>query len=190
MKKRNTQTRRSNNRRTERARIPFGTILITFICGCVIIAGIFFAASQHFSAMNIGMQNSKLRKQLDDFQAENRRLTLSKEIAMSPGQVRKLAREIGMNDSDIADQPVIKLKEAADLKEAVKKDDEPKIELTSTKETPTKAEAPKVVKTVEAKPTSAKLVQKPVEKKVNPEATKVKDGGSRPRVITTVAKLR
>ncbi len=164
MKKRNTsQTRRSNKRRTQRASIPFGTILITFICGCVIVAGIFFAASQHFSSMNIGMQNSKLRKQLDDFQAENRRLTLSKEIAMSPGQVRKLAQEIGMNDPDIADQPIIKVKdpkvETGELQETEKKDDEPKIEIASTKESKTKAETPKVVKTVETKPTAAKLIR-------------------------------
>ncbi len=201
MKKRNaSQSKLSNARRPDSKRIPVGTILITFVCGCMIVAGIFFAASQHFSSMNIGMQNSKLRKQLDDFQAENRRLSLAKEIAMSPGQVKKLAQEIGMRDSDISGEPIIKLKETkvetAELKENAAKDDEPKIELASVKDSKEKADAPKVLKTVETKSTKSKS-HEPAEKKVNLEATKVKsetqktkDGGSRPRVISTVAKLR
>jgi hypothetical protein len=192
MKKRNTsRSTRSNKRRADRKRIPLGTILITFLCGSIIFAGIFIAASQHFSSMSLGMQNSKLRKELDDFQAENRRLTLAKEIAMSPGQIRKLAHEIGMNDVDIANEPIIKIKETKTETAAVRentKETEPKIELASMVEkTNVKAEKPKVVKTVEAKASNRKETVKPVEK--NSESAKVKDGGSRPRVIT-VAKLR
>lgn len=194
MKKRNvSRSKRSNKRRPVSGGIPFGTILITFLCGSIIIAGVFFAASQHFSSMSLGMQNSKLRKQLDDFQAENRRLTLAKEIAMSPAQVRKLAREIGMNDVDIANEPIIKI---AQTKTEIQKADEntktnvPKIELAAVVEKAgTKDEKSKVVKTVETKASNVKQAVKPVEKKVNPEAAKVKDGESRPRIIT-VAKLR
>jgi DNA polymerase elongation subunit (family B) len=113
---------------------------------------------------------------------------------MSPGQIRKLAREIGMNDADIANEPIIKIKETKTETAAVRettKENEPKIELASMVEkTNVKAEKPKVVKTVEAKASNRKETVKPVEKRSNPEAVKVvKDGGSRPRVIT-VAKLR
>ncbi len=193
MKKRNTsRSTRSNKRRTDRKSMPIGTILITFLCGSIIFAGIFFAASQHFSSMSLGMKNSKLRKELDDFKAENRRLTLAKEIAMSPGQIRKLAREIGMNDVDVLNEPIIKIKETkpntSEIAENTKTK-EPKIELASAKEDRDGSDEPKVVKTVEAKAANRKEPVKPVEKRTNPEATKVKDGGSRPRVIT-VAKLR
>jgi hypothetical protein len=156
--------------------------------------------------MNVGMENSKLRKQLEDFKAENRRLTLAKEVAMSPAQITKLAREIGFDTP----QPT----EIAAVKPAEKAAEQPTeeqatVELASVKESPIekrdriakpetaslkknanteKQPEAKIIKTVETR--SAATKTRPAPKKTNPEAEKVvKDGSSRPRVIT-VAKLR
>ena len=45
--------------------------------------------------MDLGMRNSKLRKQVDDLESENRRLTLAREIAISPAEITKTARHLG-----------------------------------------------------------------------------------------------
>lgn len=208
MKKRKTpNSNRSNRRRPKNDRVSIRTVLITFVCGGLVLVGIFFAASQHFSAMSIGMENSKLRKQLEDFKSENRRLTLAKEVAMSPAQITKLAREIGFDTPQPTDLAAVKHEKAAEQR----KDERPAVELASVKENAiderdriakaemvslkkdakadTQPEA-KIVRTVETRSTTAKA--KPAKKKTNPESEKVekaKDGTSRPRIIT-VAKLR
>lgn len=210
MKKRTTpNSNRSNRRWPKNDRISIRTVLITFVCGGLVLAGIFFAASQHFSAMNIGMENSKLRKQLEDFRSENRRLTLAKEVAMSPAQITKLAREIGFDTPQPTDAAAAKPVEKAVEQP---KDERATVELASVKENSidkreriakpetvsikesTKTEKPrevKIVRTVETHSTTA-AKEKPAKKKTNPESEKVekaKDGTSRPRIIT-VAKLR
>lgn len=212
MKKRKTpnsnRSNRSNRRRPRRDRIPIRTVLITFVCGGLVLAGIFFAASQHFSAMNVGMENSKLRKQLEDFKAENRRLTLAKEVAMSPAQITKLAREIGLDTPQPTETAAVKrieetvetakdeqaTAELASVKENSidKRDRVAKTETASIKESAKqdREREVKVIRTVEARSTTAK--EKTAKKKTNPESEKVekaKDGTSRPRIIT-VAKLR
>lgn len=72
--------------------------IVMLICGCVLAAGFFFAARQHFSSMEYGINNSKLRKQLEDLEAENRRLRHSREVAMSPGEIKKVARNFGFRE--------------------------------------------------------------------------------------------
>jgi hypothetical protein len=209
MKKRKApNSNRSNRRRSNHDRISFRTVLITFVCGGLVLAGIFLAASQHFSAMNVGMENSKLRKQLEDFKAENRRLTLAKEVAMSPAQITKLAREIGFDTPQPTEVAAVKSVEKAAEQPT---EEQATVELASVKESPIekrdriiktetasltknvsteKQPEVKIIKTVETR--SAATKAKPAPKKTNPEAEKVvvvKDGSSRPRVIT-VAKLR
>lgn len=75
--------------------LPWSYFVVIAICGCVIAAGFLLAARQHFMSMDLGMKNSKLRKQLDDLESENRRLTLAREIALSPMEITKTARNIG-----------------------------------------------------------------------------------------------
>ncbi len=72
--------------------------VIMLICGCVLAAGFFFAARQHFSSMEYGINNSKLRKQLEDLESENRRLRHSREVSMSPGEIKKVARNLGFRE--------------------------------------------------------------------------------------------
>lgn len=78
--------------------IPWSFMFLVIVCACVVAAGFFFAARQHFTSMDYGIKNSKLRQQLQDLEAEKRRLLLAREIALSPLAVRKAAREIGLRE--------------------------------------------------------------------------------------------
>ena len=64
--------------------LPLSYLVVLAICGCVIAAGFLLAARQHFMSMDLGMKNSKLRKQLEDLETEQRRLVLAREVALSP----------------------------------------------------------------------------------------------------------
>jgi hypothetical protein len=63
------------------------------VCVLLLASGFFFAARQHFSSMDLGMKNSKLRKQIDELQAEKRRLLLAKETSLSPAELKKAAKK-------------------------------------------------------------------------------------------------
>jgi hypothetical protein len=86
------------------------------LCCSVLVAGFFFAARQHFSSMEYGLQNSRLRRQLDELQVEKRRLLLNREVTLTPAELRKAVRRIGFVDdtdeikntpakADVASQP-------------------------------------------------------------------------------------
>ncbi|MDQ3133077.1 MAG: cell division protein FtsL [Acidobacteriota bacterium] len=97
MRKRNLpQTKTAKKSRRDRDPIPWRYTLLTLFCALFLVAGFFFAARQHFSSIDYGMKNSKLRKQLDELEGEKRRLILEKEIALSPAEIKKAAKKIGM----------------------------------------------------------------------------------------------
>ncbi|MBX3290129.1 MAG: hypothetical protein KF855_12370 [Acidobacteria bacterium] len=95
--------------------ISWGYLILTIICACVLAAGFFFAALQHFATMDIGFKNSSLRKQVEELEAEKRRLLLAREIALSPSEIAKTARSLGFTDAERQPQPEL----------AVAKDREP-----------------------------------------------------------------
>jgi hypothetical protein len=72
---------------------------VAVICCVVLVAGFLFAARQHFSSMEYGLQNSRLRRDLDELQSEKRRLLLSREMTISPTELRKAIRRIGYIDA-------------------------------------------------------------------------------------------
>jgi hypothetical protein len=82
--------------RRERAPVPWRYFLTIFVCGLFLAAGFFGAARQHFASIDYGIKNSKLRKQIEELEAEKRRLLLTKEIALSPAEIKKSAKQIGM----------------------------------------------------------------------------------------------
>jgi hypothetical protein len=88
--RRNSQSPRSSN---------WHYYVIATICCVMIAAGFFFAARQHFSSMEFSLQNSRLRQQLDELQSEKRRLLVSREVTLTPGELRKAVRRIGFLDS-------------------------------------------------------------------------------------------
>jgi hypothetical protein len=75
-------------------------ILLTIACAAFLAAGFFFAARQHFAAMDLGMKNSKLRKQIDEMEAQNRQLVLAREIGRSPAEVKRIASNKGFREKN------------------------------------------------------------------------------------------
>jgi len=91
------------------------------ICCVVLVAGFFFAARQHFSSMEYGLQNSRLRRQLDELQAEKRRLMLNREVSLSPIELKKAIRRVGfVDDTDSVKTALAKQEMTALPKNAVK----------------------------------------------------------------------
>ncbi len=93
-----TRKRRQPIERNERGRSGgrFKLYFLMFACLVILVSGFFLAARQHFSSIDYGIRNSRLRKQLDDLEAEKRRLMVSREIAFSPGEIKKAAMKYGM----------------------------------------------------------------------------------------------
>ena len=92
MKKRN----RATANRAGARRWP--TYILMLVCGLVLVSGFFLAGRQHFSSMDYGMKNSRLRKQVDELEAEKRRLLLAREVSLSPAEIKKAAKRSGMID--------------------------------------------------------------------------------------------
>lgn len=107
MRKRNLpQNKQPRKIKRERDPIPRRYFLITLMCGLILVVGFFFAARQHFSSIDYGIKNSRLRKQLDELEAEKRRLMLAREIAMTPSEIKKAAKKLGLievvtNDAEL-----------------------------------------------------------------------------------------
>lgn len=72
------------------------TFLLMGVCLTLLVSGFFFAGRQHFSSMDYGMKNSKLRNEIIKLEAEKLRLVHTREVALSPGEIRKAARKAGI----------------------------------------------------------------------------------------------
>jgi hypothetical protein len=95
--KRRKDTRLTNRKRDERTReLRPHTYLLIAICGVTVVGGFFFAGRQHFSSIDYGMKNSRLRRQIDALEAEKRRLLLARETSLSPAELKKAARKVGL----------------------------------------------------------------------------------------------
>ena len=81
-------------------------IAVTLACVCFLAIGFFFAARQHFMAMDLGIKNSRLRKQLEEMEGENRRLVLAREVVRSPLEIRRIAARRGLRNADEVFAPV------------------------------------------------------------------------------------
>jgi outer membrane biosynthesis protein TonB len=99
MRKRTTpKTEKAGKIHRERDPIPWRYCLLTLACGLILAVGFFFAARQHFSSIDFSIKNSKLRKQIDELEAEKRRILLAKEIALSPAEIKKAAKKLGFQE--------------------------------------------------------------------------------------------
>ncbi|MFM9903999.1 MAG: hypothetical protein ACKVQJ_05440 [Pyrinomonadaceae bacterium] len=96
MIKRNTL---KQNARQVNSPVRWRTYFLIVVCGLLTISGIFLSGRQHFSSMDYGMKNSRLRKQIDDLEAEKRRLLLAREISLSPAEIKKAAKKVGLGDA-------------------------------------------------------------------------------------------
>ncbi len=82
----------------ERDLLPWRYCLLTLVCGLFLVVGFFFAARQHFSSIEFGIKNSRLKNQLEEVVAEKRRLLLEKEVALTPTEIKKAAKKLGLTD--------------------------------------------------------------------------------------------
>ena len=134
---------RQNSRTTTAAPakdLSLSFILLVLVCACVVATGFFFAARQHFTSMDYGIKNSKLREQLRNLEAEKRRLMLAREVASSPLAIRKAALGLGLRKptETVAIPVVAKAQPERETAPAV----------IQTKAADTKRESPAIVKTV------------------------------------------
>src|SRR3954465_13528468 len=107
------------NHKTERVKrdrdpIPWRYCLLTLVCGLILVGGFFWAARQHFSAMDYGIKNAKLRQSRENLIDEQRRLYLTKEISLSPAEIKKVAKKIGLQDLTARSIEMLSPKQAAD----------------------------------------------------------------------------
>ncbi len=94
-----TNQKKKTNRNSNNNPIRWRYCILTLFCGLLLITGFFFAARQHFSSIDYSYKNSKLKRQLDELEADKRRLVLAKEIALSPAEIKKVARKIGFTET-------------------------------------------------------------------------------------------
>jgi hypothetical protein len=109
MIKRNTSKTEQAKSRHSKGWRRASTYALMFACGVMLAGGFFFAAQQHFSSMDYGMKNSRLRKQVDELESEKRRLMLAREISLSPSEIKKAAKKAGMIEPVTSEAPVAQL---------------------------------------------------------------------------------
>ncbi|MDQ6787074.1 MAG: hypothetical protein M3033_09735 [Acidobacteriota bacterium] len=92
-----------NNNQTKSVRgakksvsLPFRYRLLMLACGIFLLVGFFFAARQHFASIDFSIKNNRLRKMTEELESDKRRLLLTKEIALSPAEIKKAAQKIGL----------------------------------------------------------------------------------------------
>jgi hypothetical protein len=102
MKRRNTHRNRpANTMAFDQSNAPFKYVIVAIFAALIFALGLFFAARQHFTAMELGIKNAKLRTQLSDLENEKRRLELERAVAMSPQQLKRNARTLGFIENDM-----------------------------------------------------------------------------------------
>ena len=97
-------SKNKNTKQIKRDRdpIPWRYCILTLVCGLVLVGGFFFAARQHFSSMDYGIKNSKLKKQKEDLEDTQRQLVLAKEKALLPEEIKKAAKKLGFTEMTAA----------------------------------------------------------------------------------------
>ncbi len=144
------QSVKNKTQSARREPIPWKYCLLTLACGLMLVVGFFFAARSHFASIDFGIKNSRLRKQIDELEADKRRLILSKEIALSPAEIKKAAKKIGLTEMTASNIEVYR----APVKEKSKTEklivEKPKLAFLDKPE-PIKKEEKKVEPTTEKK---------------------------------------
>jgi hypothetical protein len=99
VKKRNLPKKKTGDKiKREKDPIPWRYCLLTMLCGVFLVGGFFVAARSHFASIDFGIKNSSLKKQLEDLEAEKRHLQWLKETALSPAEIKKAAKKLGLTE--------------------------------------------------------------------------------------------
>ena len=169
----------TKNERVKRQRdpLPWRYCLLTLVCGLILVGGFFFAARQHFSAIDYSIKNSKLRQQKDDLQSEQRRLYLNREVSLSPTEIKRAAKKIGLQEFASSSIEVVSRKAES-------------INPFGEKKSGDKTKLESLTKKIEAKDGKNEKALKPekvakeikTEKENKPKAESLTSGDIRPRV--------
>ncbi len=119
--------------------IPWRHCLLALVCGLFLVVGFFGAARQHFSSIDLGIKNSKLRKQVEELEADQRRLLLTKEVVLSPGEIKKAAKKMGFTEMSASNIEVFRNNPETQQKTAENRTSETK-RVNETAQTKTKME--------------------------------------------------
>jgi len=167
--------------RREQSSVPWKYCLLMLGCGLILVVGFFFAARSHFASIDFGIKNSRLRKQIDELEADKRRLILSKEISLSPAEIKKAAKKLGLTEMTASNIEVYRPKPVVKDKQKTEKliVEKPILEFLDKTETIKKAETIKKTETIkkEDKKFETKNERKPQEIKEKPEKAKTQIAG-------------
>lgn len=136
------------NNKTERPRrekdpIPWRYCLTTLACGLFLVVGFFGAARQHFSSIDYGIKNSRLRKQVEKLETQQRSLLINKEVALSPGEIKKSAKKIGLTGITASNIESFRTQDEKPIQTAADKSLVKKTVETKPSKEPATAEKPK-----------------------------------------------
>lgn len=118
MNKKNQQKSERISRKNQPDPKRWRVYALMLVCGLMLVSGFFFAGRQHFSSMDYGMKNSRLRRQIDELESEKRRLLLAREISLSPNEIKKAAKKAGMVDPAAVETEVAQVASATKEKVA------------------------------------------------------------------------
>ena len=167
MSRRNlTKNKTTKQIRRERDPIPWRYCILTLVCGLALVVGFFFAARQHFSSMDYGIKNSKLKKQKSELEDAQRQLILDKEIALSPSEIKKAAKKLGLIDMTAANISSFSSSEKQEKPKAEKISDSKQPNVNSTASTKTEVKKTEKDAKTEKKPVDSK--SKKVVRETNP----------------------
>lgn len=119
MRKRNVSNPNKGVKR-ERDPIPWRYCFLTLVCGLLLVGGFFVAARQHFSVMDFAIKNAKLRREKESLESEQRRLYLTREISISPSEIKKAAKKIGLQELTAQSIQIMMPKKSTDKKQTDK----------------------------------------------------------------------
>jgi hypothetical protein len=111
---------KSSSVKRERDPIPWKYCILTLFCGLLLVGGFFVAARQHFSVMDFAIKNAKLRREKENLESEQRRLYLTREISISPAEIKKAAKKIGLQELTAQSIQIMMPKKATDKKQTDK----------------------------------------------------------------------
>lgn len=95
MKRRTRTTTHKSRRNAGSGKLTWKFNVVAVMSVILLLGSLFFAARNQFASMTFGFKNAELRKNIEDLQAERRRLTLDKEKAISPAEISKAAQKMG-----------------------------------------------------------------------------------------------
>jgi cell division protein FtsB len=75
-------------------------VMIAALAGTVVSCGFLYSARCHFEAVALGYETQERRAELDKLAERRRQLELEREQSLSPDQLERRARRLGLRESE------------------------------------------------------------------------------------------